>query len=189
MKQKDKDILKNKNAGFVVPENYLSEFENNFQENASKLDSGFTTPKNYFKTIDDEITANVKNTGFETPNDYFQNIDNKIFNKLKEGENSKVIHLAKHSYFKVIGYAIAASLLLFIGLNNFKKDDAINFKALEITEIENWMDDDLISFSSFDLAEVFDESEISFSNEYSYSDEDIIDYLNDINIENLTIED
>ena len=187
MKSKKNDILKNKNTGFIAPENYLSEFENNFQENTSKLDSGFTSPKDYFKTIDDQIIANAKNSGFQTPDHYFNDVDNEILN---EDKDSGVIRLFKPTYFKVIGYSIAASILLFIGFNNFKTNtNLVNLETVEVTEIESWIDEDLISFSSFDIAEIFDENDINFSNEYSYSDEEIINYLNDTNIENLTIED
>ena len=86
----------------------------------------------------------------------------------------------------IIGFTIAASLLLFFGLNNFNSQkDQLDMQTVSITEIESWLDDDLISFSDYDIAETFSDTELSY---HEYENDEITDYLNFVDIENLILE-
>ncbi len=163
MEEKNKDILKkNKNN-----------------------DSGFLLPENYFKDIEGKIISKVKYTGFKAPINYFQEIDDQILNNYKETTSqTKVYKLIKSRKFKFIGYSIAASFLLFIGLNNFNvENEQLEFETLEFSEIEGWMDNDLISFSSYDIQDTF--GDISLTNDEIYTSDAVYLYLVEENIENL----
>jgi len=86
---------------------------------------GFSTPENYFDSVDDSVLAsvieqkfNTKNA-FKTPENYFESFDDKLFSKLElPSREVKVISL-KSRLLKMIPAAAAASILLFIGINNF----------------------------------------------------------------------
>lgn len=196
MKPENKDILnkiKNKGAGFKAPERFFKEFENNFSENLNKTKHGFKSPENYFENLEDKILGKInksdldKNTGFKTPDKYFENIDNKIFTKIKPNKSSKVVSLKNHNYIKIISFSIAASFLLFVGINKFKSNsNNFNFETVAISEIENWVENDLISFNAYDIAETF--SDIDLIIDDNYSDEEILEYLDNTDIENLIIE-
>ena len=186
MQGNKKNILKNdqiKDTGFMLPENYFSEFENNFKAKNNSLNSGFNIPKNYFETVENTILNKVKKSGFKTSVNNFQNL---IRNRISGNKESKVIRFIKQSHIKMVGFSIAASILILIGLNNYKiKKELINFETLEITEIESWIDNDLISFSSFDIADTF--GDINLTSETTYSEDEIIDYLDGVYIEDIII--
>jgi hypothetical protein len=188
LEDKNKDILKNINnndSGFLLPESYFNDFERNFHMDSSKLGPGFIEPDNYFKDVEGKIMSKVKYTGFKTPLNYFQEIDDEILNKYKGTANrTKVYNLFKTRKLKFIGYSIAASLLLFIGLKNFNfENEQLEFETLEFSEIEGWMDNDLISFSSYDIQDTF--GDITLSNEDIYTSDAVFNYLVEENIENL----
>ncbi len=196
MKPENKDMLnkiKNKGAGFKAPERYFKEFGNNFSENLNKTKHGFKSPENYFENLEDKILVKInksdlaKNTGFETPDNYFDNFDNEILTKINSNKSSKVISLNNYNYIKIISFSIAASFLLFIGINKFKSNtNSFNFETVAITEIENWVENDLISFNTYDITETF--SDIDLVIDENYSDEEILDYLDNTDIENLIFE-
>ena len=155
--------------------------------------AGFKAPENYFENLEDKILSKInksdltKNTGFKTPDKYFENIDNKILTKIKSNKSSKVVSLKNYNYIKIISFSIAASFLLFIGINKFKSNsNNFNFETVAISEIENWVENDLISFNAYDIAETF--SDIDLIIDDNYSDEEILDYLDNTDIENLIIE-
>ena len=188
MKEKNKDILKkikNNDSGFMLPENYFNDFEQNFYLDSSKLKTGFVEPENYFKDVEGKIISKVKYTGFKTPLNYFQELDGVLLNKYKEGiGHSKIHKLVKTPILKFIGYSIAASLMLFIGLKNFNvENEQLEFETLEFSEIEGWMDNDLISYSSYDIQDTF--GDITLSNEEIYASDAVFNYLVEENIENL----
>ena len=191
MEKKNRDILneiKNKGHGFASPQNYFSEFESNFYQDTNKKNTGFIDPEGYFDNIEDRILGNTASlehankTGFVAPDDYFVQLELKLL----KNKNTKVIRLNKYKNLKIIGFTIAASLLLFFGLNNFNSHkDQLDMQTVSITEIESWLDDDLISFSDYDIAETFSDTELSY---HEYENDEITDYLNFVDIENLILE-
>ncbi len=194
MKNKKNEILNemNKNkGGFQTPSNYFNEFEKNFQKNENNILTGYRSPKNYFSEVENKIIDKskdlniIKSTGFKIPENYFNEFDNSISKKIIN-KNTKIIDLYNYKYFKIISFSIAASLLLFFGLNNslFNKNK-YNIETVQVTEIENWMDEDLISFNSYDIAETFSDVELVIENDYS---DEILEYLDYTDIENLILE-
>jgi len=185
MENKKRDILneiKNKGHGFVSPKSYFSEFESNFYQDTNKKNTGFIDPEGYFDNLEDRILSNANKTGFIAPDDYFVQLDEKLL----KNKNTKVINLNNYKNLKIIGFTIAASLLLFFGLNNFNgHKDQLDMQTVSITEIESWLDDDLISLSDYDIAETFSDTELGY---HEYENDEITDYLNYVDIENLILE-
>jgi hypothetical protein len=195
MKQNKKDILnklKNRDAGFSIPENYFSQFDNNMQENGDKVKSGFVTPEKYFDAFEEKMTGQLSknvnlSTGFKVPDNYFEKFDQKVLNKIDSKKAAKLIKLKPNKVLKILSYSIAASLLLFFSLKGLKSNEAaFDPGAIEISEIERWMDEGLISFSSYELSETFDD--VYLYGEDNYTEDEILDYLDGENIENLILE-
>ncbi len=195
MKQNKKDILnklKDGGTGFSTPKNYFVQFESNLRENKNSIKSGFTAPEDYFDHVEESILLRLnmkvnRSTGFNTPDNYFENIDHKILVNVNKKKPEKIINLITNKYLKVLTYSIAASLLIFFSLKNLIiEDKRFDIETIEISEIESWMDDELISFSSYEISETFDD--IYLTGEANYTQDEILDYLNEENIENLIIE-
>lgn len=191
MKNKDKNILdnlKNSKSGFELPENYMEHFENRCIANSKKMKNGFTSPENYFQSFEDkffnkETLLNTKDSGFRVSNNYFNDFEEKVYAKIK---SPKVFVLLSKKHIKSIGFSIAASLLLFIGLYNLNSNaDKFNSKNVEVTEIENWMDEDLISFNTYEISEIFNDNDLDLANN---DNDEILDYLDDIDMENFILE-
>jgi len=182
--------LKDGDTGFSIPENYFAQFEGDLQEN--NLISGFTTPEDYFDQFDESVLVQLdmkvnRLTGFKTPDNYFKNLDQNLLLNLNTKKPAKIIKLITNKNFRILSYSIAASLLLFFSLRNLKSDDkGFNVETIEISEIESWMDDDLISFSSYDISETFNDIHLTVAD--NYTEDDILDYLDGENIENLILE-
>ena len=195
MKKNKKDILnkmRSGDTGFSIPENYFDQFEKDLYENKGKVKSGFTTPDKYFDAFDDKMLDRLKtdynkSNGFKTPTNYFKDIDQKILSKVALEKPVKVIKLNTSKYLKILGFSIAASLLLFFSLRNSNTNDNVfDIETLEISEIESWMAEDLITFSNYDISETFDDVYLSVDG--NYAEDEIFDYLDGVNIENLIIE-
>ena len=194
MKNNKKEILNElskNNGGFKTPVNYFSDFEKNFLKKKETETSGYISPENYFLKLENEIINKTKKfkepktTGFKTPDNYFEEFDIDLDKRLSS-HNTKIVNLNTRKYFKIIAYSVAASLLLFFGLNNFVFDkNNYNIESIQIAEIEKWIDEDLISFNSYDIDETFSDVELTIANDYS---DEILEYLDYSEIENLIIE-
>lgn len=180
--------LKKKGSGFIIPDNYLAEFDKKIRNTE---ESGFKIPENYFSNLEEQISSKlnmgkpVNSSGFITPTDYFKNIDLEILKKKKNTNVSRVFSILNNNYTKLIGLSIAASILLFIGINN-RTSNNISFNSIEVTEIESWMEEDLITFSTYEITEAF--GDINLNIENNYSESELLEYFNNIDIENLILE-
>lgn len=146
-----KDI---KGNGFKKPTNYLTSFEDELfakiSEDTLPNKSGFEVPKGYFDSLEDTLVAQVSN----------------------DKRTTKVIRLS-HTIRKIIPYAAAASVLLFIGLNYFSTGtDTVTIDDLSETEIENWL------YAANDSNEITDILQVT-----DFEDTSITDNMNDIEIE------
>jgi len=190
MKNKKKIILndwKNNKGGFKTPANYFDEFEVKTQNSNNDQSTGYTFPENYFSEVEDKIihqTVKDRATGFHTPDNYFNELENILIQKLPN-KKTKIVNL-KRSVL-ITAFTAAASLLLFFGLNNFLfKKNEYNIESIQIAEIENWIDEDLISFNSYEIDDTFNDVELVIENDYS---DEILEYLDYTDVENLIIED
>ncbi len=149
---------------------------------------GFTIPENYFKTIESDFLKRLtveefpKESGFTTPKNYFKEVENTILPKITSKEkNGKVISIRTKTY-RFTSIAVAASILLFIGINYFSiKNKRFDFDDITINEAEEWLnftyqntdtnDDFLVAFEVSD----FEENELDDS---SINNNDLENYLN-----------
>jgi hypothetical protein len=194
MKNKKKEILnemKKNKGGFQTPANYFRFFEKNFPNQDNRILPGYKIPASYFSQLEEKIINRSKDiypsksTGFKIPKNYLNEFDN-IFYKRKLRKTSKIFDIASYKNIKVVSFSVAASLLLFFGLNNFVFDkNEYDIETIEVAQIENWLDEDLISFNSYDIAETFSDVELVIENDYS---DEILDLLDYTDIENIIIE-
>ncbi|WP_405606032.1 hypothetical protein [Polaribacter sp. Asnod1-A03] len=151
--------------------------------------SGFSVPKNYFDSIEDIIDIRIaeenlsKENGFNVPDAYFKNLEDNILAKVTvtTEKETKVVSL-KTKLFKIIPFAAAASIILFIGLNSFifNQTEELNLDSLSENDIENWLDFNPMNTNDIALVlqeDILNENDFSFS---SIEDETIEDYITSI---------
>lgn len=189
MKGEEKNILnsiKNQGTGFNLPKGYFDKLEekvlsdqvqndqNREQTNSEREKKGDTEPAG--------LDLIGKNHGFKVPEKYFE--DKTIENGITG--SAKVISLAKKNIGKWISLSVAASLLIVFGLGFYiTGDKSIELAEVNNEEIENWIDTGLVSFNSYEIAEAF--NDVDFENDL-YTDEEVADYLDHTDIEQLILD-
>ena len=144
-------------TGFALPIAYFNTIEESFfnqlfLEDLSK-EPGYTIPGNYFKTIEKKLAPKLqiekeKIAANNVPEGYFERLEDLVFERLNTEKKPKVFSLKKHW----IAVAVAASLLLFIGIYNpFTQN-----KDLKITEIEAWIDAGYLGLNSYEIAAIYE---------------------------------
>ncbi len=148
----------------------------------------FEVPKDYFDTIEFDISAKIteekfdKTTAFKVPKDYFNNLEHTVFENMNVNKKTTKVISFRERLFKVIPYAAAASIALFISLNSyvFNTNNELNFETISDAEIEYWLNENTISTSEIITVledEILDETAFSFAN---LNDKSIEDYINSI---------
>lgn len=150
--------------------------------------SGFSAPSNYFNNLEEEIAIQIaqnnfeKEIAFKVPENYFNNLEDRILSEtISEEKETKIISLRKR-ILKMVPYAAAASIALFLGLNTFvfNSNEQLSIDTLSDNDIEYWLDSNTLNTS--DIAAIL-EDEIIEDNEFSFTeikDESIEDYINSI---------
>jgi hypothetical protein len=178
--------LKSSGPGFTVPKGYFKSLEDQIDHTISSLDpndkknEGYTNPnqKSHSSFNLDQIG---KDPGFKVPEGYFDTIQSKT----TQLEKTKVIPL-NGKFIRTLSLSIAASILLFFGLNYMKSRENINDQlAFQDEEFINWIESDLADPNSYEIAEAFYDVELE---NVLFSDEEVDDYLNGVDIENLILE-
>ena len=154
--------------------------------------TGFTTPKEYFNSIEDsvfdalktdDLLKDVNDPGFALPNDYFDNIEDTVLAKLESNDVNKVISLwSRRNVLYLSGIAAAIVLLFSVFINQ-----SSSIEDLDLDLVENYILEEDIS--SYELASLLTEDELSSINleimDEAFTDEEMTDYL----LENIDIED
>lgn len=117
---------------------------------------GFTTPKNYFDTLESQImdktalVCSVSNKNqFQIPENYFEKLDDRLQNKPSlKNLQPKIISIFRTKTFRYAA-GIAAVLLVFISIFRFQQTN--NSAANTISEIENYIENGFINISYFDF--------------------------------------
>lgn len=176
--------------------------KNNILKHLKKSDPGFIVPKDYFEGMEDRVdpTRNAlglnpnqnqkspfniddigKDPGFSVPEGYFDTVEAKI----NRADKTKVIRL-KSNFTRLLSLSIAASILLFFGINYLnKKQITSDTLVFQDEEFVNWIESDLVDFNSYEIAEAFNDMEIEHT---LYAEDEVGDYLNGVDIENLILE-
>jgi hypothetical protein len=166
--------------------NHLKNSEE-FLNSISRKKNGFSVPKNYFNAIEEEINIKLaeehfKNkSGFDIPNTYFKEFEENLLVKVVSPSpvnETKVISF-KERISKIIPTTVAASVLLFIGLNSFifDKTEELTIDTLTENEIEYWLDSSDIYLNDIAIVEaenILEENDFYFS---SIGDEIIEEYM------------
>ena len=186
MKKNILDILKEKGTGFKVPEGYLDSIESavdlKLKENNFPLENGYTVPDNYFDTFENKVVDKLQMNS--VPNGYFNTIEDNVFEKLRKEEKSKVIDFSSRIKKALIPLSVAASIL-FVLILTYNGDNEVS-PALAQTEIDYLIDEDFITLNSYEIAEVYNDTDID---DINLNEElDLTDYVNGIDVEILMLE-
>ncbi|MFK5879423.1 MAG: hypothetical protein QM478_07990 [Flavobacteriaceae bacterium] len=152
------------------------------------IKTGFEVPNGYFDSLEDKVMSKlITEDTNDIPEGYFDTIEDRVFEKIKN-EETKVISL-KSRFVKIAApMAIAASILLLIALQLFNTNQEDLFANLETSEIEAWINNGDLDLSTFEITSVY--SDASFENLElydAYSDDDLMEYLGDIDLESLIL--
>lgn len=168
--------------------------EKNIKNSAAYLNSilgketGFSIPKNYLSNLEEVIETKLsedsfaKESGFTTPDTYFTGLENDILSKvLSTKKETKVISF-KEKVFKMIPFAAAASIMLFIGLNSFvfSNDKELTLDSLSDVDIEYWLNSNTVNTNDITAVlgdDILAENDLYFT---TLDDSNIEDYLNSI---------
>lgn len=187
--------IKKLGTGFSLPKNYFNSVEKNIENKLNINNSNpFSTPKNYFDTIQNKVLNKIKieetENKFTIPQGYFDSIEENVFKKLNN--KPKVITLHSKVLKLLIPVSVAASILLIFSLsfieNNNTKQDLL--ATIKTTEIENWLDNGYIDINTFDIASTYSDSDLeNIELENTLDEENLINYLDDIDVESLILTD
>ena len=178
--------IKTSGNGFTAPEGYLESLEDRLDKTIQDLEN--SNVKEFDKEMKIQKASDLsaldkidRNHGLEVPEGYFDQLES----KLTKSKHPKIISLHERNN-RIFYLSIAASILLFFGIQYMNTDKSTsNQLLLQDQEIANWIEADLIYFNSNEIAEAFSDIELD---DPLYTDEEVFDYLNDIDIENLMIE-
>lgn len=184
--------LKNRKPGFVVPSNYFDAVDDSIEIAIlqSNFDNGtsFSIPKTYFENIEDNVIHKISKENNTLPTDYFDTIENQVFEKLANG--TKVIALNQRRNKLYGSIAIAASLALLFTLQIFTSTTNLDITSLSSAEIENWISDGEMDLNTYEVATLYDDFDSDNYDIYnSYDEDDILNYLEDVNLESLILTD
>ena len=151
-------------------------------------ENGFSTPKNYFNSIEENIELKLsednlkKENGFKIPDSYFTDLEDTILAKVTSTEKETKVISFKERILKMIPIAAAASIILFIGLNSFifNKTEELTLDSLSDNDMEYWLDSNALTTN--DIVMVLNDDLLA-ENDFSFAtieDENIEDYINSI---------
>lgn len=161
-----------------------------FLNSVTNKSTGFSTPKNYFSSVEDKFSTFLiedklpKENGFTTPTNYFNNLEDVILKNTSPKKEVKVISL-KSRILKYIPIAAAASVALFLSINYSSIfNTEVSFDNLAESDIESWVMDNSNELSDQDFAALLS-NEIANENDFALTDinsdaiEDYIIYSED----------
>jgi hypothetical protein len=182
--------LKKMGSGFSVPKSYFDAVETTitFDVFNTNKEHSFKTPENYFESVEDSVLKNIHEADavFSIPKGYFDTIEGKVLDKIHS--EVKVISLKNRVIKHFVPLVAAASLALFISLQFFNTQETDLFTSLETTEIESWIENDELGLNSYEIASIYEDIDIENLDINSlYEDDEMINYLNDIDVESLIL--
>jgi len=181
------DRLRREPEGFLTPEGYLEDLEDKLlsvmrdRETATEeqpviLDRSSVVYQGKDKAYE------VSEHGFRVPAGYFDGLEKRLIEGVASEKNRRT-WLDRN---KIITLSIAASLLLLIGIRFYNPNEATeDLHALSTSEIDTWIDNGLVTFNSYDITETFDDLELYPD---LGSEQEVLDYLGEVDVENLMTE-
>lgn len=202
-KDKLKHIKPTENS-FKVPKGYFDTVEDAVfaKLSAEKLSDkeGFSTPDSYFDSVEDNVLEKIKKgkslqstfpankqTGFSIPENYLNTVEDTITTKLHDDTKQvKVIDFRTVLLKRIVPFAAAAAVLLLVYINYNTK--TISFDSVAFTDIEQWIENDLITFDTYEIAEIYSDTELENSIFFEEDENELIEYLDGTDIESLLLE-
>jgi hypothetical protein len=186
-------------TGFKVPEKYFKEVEETLlfelkSKSFSKPEEEFNTPEGYFNELEDTVVARLQALALyqqkessELGEDYFDTVEEDVIKRL-QSTPSKNVSIKRTIVRYMMPLAAAASLLLLVMLNN-NTDPVVTFDSLATSEIENLLEEGMLDYDAESLAVVFPGVDLEDDLfEMSLSNEEVLDYLNDTDLEYITFD-
>ena len=195
MKKNKLQHIKLKENPFKVPIGYFDTVEDDVFANLSSErfpeKDGFSSPEGYFDDVENGVFEElskekpIKESGYAIPEGYLETVEENVLEKLSgESKSIKVISLKDILLKRVLPVAVAASLLLIIYINFNNKTSS--FESITATDIEQWIENDLITLDTYEIAEVYSDTEIE--NQDIYAEDELEEYLNGMDVESLLYE-
>jgi len=187
--------IKFKENPFKIPKGYFDAVENDVfakisSENFPKKE-GFSSPTRYFKDVENKILTkiseeeNAEKSGFAIPENYLETIEDKVIAKISNDKRPvKVIDFKSIILNRVLPFAVAASLLLIISI--IYNNKTTSFDSIASTDIERWIEDDLVTLDTYEIAEVYKDTQIE--NQDIFAEDELEEYLNGTDVESLLYE-
>lgn len=148
--------------------------------------AGFIVPNSYFKSVEPHVFLKLTN---DIPTNYFKDVESKILTKLNIENNSqvKVIKLKTKFLKRLLPLAVAASVILFIGLNFINKSNIVSYGSLNNTNINNYLALEPDYTNSYNLGELLNDDDFTIlsDNFTPIEDSKLESYLNQINLDEL----
>ena len=202
-KDKLKHIKPTENS-FKIPKGYFDTVEDTVfaKLSAEKLSDkeGFSTPETYFDNIEDSVLERIKEekslqstlpankqTGFSIPENYLKTVEGTIITKLNDDKKPvRVIDFRTVLLKRIVPFTAAAAVLLLVYINYNTK--TTSFDSIASTDIEQWIENDLIIFDTYEIAEVYNDTELENSILYKGDENELMEYLDGTDIESLLFE-
>ncbi|GAA3516286.1 hypothetical protein GCM10022393_32900 [Aquimarina addita] len=210
MKTNNKHIDK---TGFKTPTDYFDQFEEKlFDKVKGQLEisssslpeeskNNFKVPGNYFNDFDDKLLSRLNNeeltlsenlkNGLSVPENYFENVEKLILEKTtsskkEHNKESKVISLFSRKRLLSVVAVAATIVIIFSVFTTPTETKSLDFNDIAVADIESYFDNDETQFSEIDIASLLD-TETNLTdvfNDTDISDEVLLDYLSDEQLEN-----
>jgi len=152
--------------------------------------TGFIIPDEYFDNFESQV---LSKTTHDIPKDYFNNLEDMVFKRIKNtsSSNIEVVTLKEKIIKKYIPILAAASVVLFIGLNFYSPAYNNTNDSLNKDSINNWLEVTNYNTSdSYILGEFLNDDDfysLTIAEEENLDDNQLINYLNSADIDNLII--
>ena len=182
--------LKKLKNGFDIPKNYLDSVEENiisslFLDSIENKNS-FDIPENYFDLVEPSVLEKIKNEDQSIPESYFSTIENRVFEKIRK----KPLMISFHARVikKLVPLAIAASILLIFIFQFFTDHENNDFASINVNDIEFWINNGNINLNDTELAFLYEDTQIESVSIFDfYEEEEVYNYLNELDVESLIL--
>ncbi|MEX0997728.1 MAG: hypothetical protein WDZ45_11820 [Flavobacteriaceae bacterium] len=144
---------------------------------------GFTTPKNYFDSLESQLVNKValdsfvsNKNPFEVPENYFEELEARLLKhpSLKQTQ-PKIISIFRSNTFRYAA-GVAASLMVFVSIFIYHQTKVIDTNA--ISQIEDYVENGFLDISYLDFETLLTDEMLEDSPIIStMNQEDLYDYL------------
>lgn len=179
-------------SGFNIPKEYFKTIDDRvmtflFLSDFNKKNT-FDIPDNYFELVEISVLEKIRNQNTSVPKNYFSTVEDKVFEKIRNEKKSNPVKIFTLQKLSIL--AVAASIILLFTLQFFKVKDNNQFASLDLLDIEYWVESGELEFDSHEIALAYKDITLDDFNIYNYyADDEILDYLDGVDVELLILTD